>query len=90
MKYFAVFLPMLDHDKSVQYREDHLNFLEVLRNSGTVLLNGKFTDGTGGLVIYKGNGLEEVKEIVEADPYVRNGARSYTLREWEMVSNHDF
>ncbi|GAB3063915.1 YciI family protein [Salinicoccus sesuvii] len=90
MKYFAAFLSMKDEEKSTQYRPDHLEFLENLRNEGTVLMNGKFSDGSGGLVIYKGDSFESVKDIVESDPYIKTGARSYTLREWEMVSNHDF
>nr|WP_255695273.1 YciI family protein [Salinicoccus sp. ID82-1] len=81
---------MLDEEKSIQFRPDHLEFLEDLRNKGTVLMNGKFSDGSGGLVIYKGDSIESVKEIVERDPYIKTGARSYTLREWEMVSNYDF
>ena len=47
MKYFAVFLPMMDEQKSKDYREEHLNFLEDLRSNDTVIMNGRFTDGAG-------------------------------------------
>lgn len=88
MKYFAVFLPMLDEQKSKDYREEHLKFLEDLRNKETIIMNGKFTDGAGGLVIYKGNDQDEIKALVEQDPYIVNGARNYEMHEWEMVFNY--
>ncbi|TVT28918.1 hypothetical protein FO441_01165 [Salinicoccus cyprini] len=90
MKYFAVFLPMKDQEKSSTFRNDHLNFLSDLRNKGTVFMNGKFSDGAGGLVIYTGDSLEEVTKIVKTDPYIIHGARDYEIHEWEMVSNHNF
>lgn len=89
MKYFAVFLPMLDEQKSKDYREEHLNFLEDLRSNDTIIMNGRFTDGAGGLVIYKGNDQDEIKALVEQDPYIINGVRYYEMHEWDMVSNYN-
>jgi len=89
MKYFAVFLPMLDEQQSKDYREEHLKFLEDLRNKDIIIMNGRFTDGAGGLVIYKGKDQDEIKALVEQDPYVIYGARSYEMHEWEMVSNYN-
>lgn len=88
MKYFAVFLPMLDEQKSKDYRDEHLQFLEGLREKDVIVMNGRFTDGAGGLVIYKGEGQDEIKKLVEQDPYIVNGARYFELHEWEMVSNY--
>lgn len=85
MKYFAVFLPMLDTEKSQQYRSQHLDFLEQKRNEGTILMNGRFVDGAGGLVIYQAHSFEEVLALVEEDPYVIQGARTFEIHEWEMV-----
>lgn len=90
MGYYAVFLPMKDEEKSKKFRENHLKFLTNLRSDGTIIMNGRFKDGTGGLVIYKGNDLEEIKKIVSTDPYIVNGARDYEIHEWEVVSNYKF
>ncbi|WP_446715541.1 YciI family protein [Bacillus sp. OTU530] len=87
MKYFIVFLPMLDEEKSQEYRPQHLGFLARLRNEGKILANGKFVDGTGGLVIYMANTLGEVESLVRQDPYIIHGARCFEIHEWEMVSN---
>lgn len=85
MKYFAVLLPMKDADKSGQFRPQHLAFLEEMRNSGQVTANGKFADGSGGLVIYKAESFEACEALVKTDPYVVEGAREYEIFEWEAV-----
>ncbi|AIC95759.1 MULTISPECIES: YciI family protein [Shouchella] len=85
MKYFAVFLPMLDKEKSQKYRENHLDYLETKRKEGKIFLNGKFSDGAGGLVIYYVETIEEVTKLVHEDPYVIEKARGYEIHEWEMV-----
>lgn len=87
MRYFAVFLPMLDEEKSQEYRVQHLNFLEEKRQEGKIFANGRFADGAGGLVIYRAGSLEEVEQLVKQDPYVIQGARGFGIHEWEMVSD---
>ncbi|MTD30696.1 YciI family protein [Planomicrobium sp. YIM 101495] len=85
MKFFAVHLPMLDQEKSEQFRPQHLAFLEVMRNEGKVHANGKFTDGSGGLVIYRADSYQDCENLVLNDPYVQEGARDYSIKEWEAV-----
>lgn len=85
MKYFAVLLPMKDADKSREFRPQHLAFLEKMRNSGQVAANGKFADGSGGLVIYRAESFEACEALVKTDPYVMKGARQYKIFEWEAV-----
>ncbi|MGH2317112.1 YciI family protein [Planococcus sp. SE5232] len=85
MKYFAVLLPMKDADKSQKFRPQHLAFLENMRNSGQVAVNGKFADGSGGLVIYKAESFQDCEALVKTDPYVAEGAREYEIFEWEAV-----
>jgi len=87
MNYFAVFLPMLNQEKSQEYRAQHLQYLEQKRGEGKIFANGRFTDGAGGLVIYQVDSLEEVEQIAKQDPYVIQGARGCEIHEWEMVSD---
>lgn len=87
MKYFAVLLPMKDAELSIQHRTAHLAYLEDRRNEGKIFANGRFADGSGGMVIYKAETFEEAQAIAEKDPYVQVGARSCEIHEWEMVSN---
>ncbi|WP_059104534.1 YciI family protein [Shouchella shacheensis] len=85
MNYYAVLLPMRDKEKSRQFREEHLLFLEKGRREGWIFANGRFTDQSGGLVIYKARELQEVEGYVQQDPYIIHGARNYEIHEWEMV-----
>jgi len=85
LKHFAVFLPMLDPEKSVTYREEHLAFLSERRQAGMLLANGRFVDGAGGLVIYRAGSQEEVEQWVKQDPYIIHQARSYEIHEWDIV-----
>lgn len=87
MKIYAVLLPLKDEEKSNQFRPDHLAFLERMRKEKKVLFHGRFTDGTGGLVIYRAKDEEEVLSYVKQDPFVVEGARSYEIHEWDMVTD---
>ncbi|MBU8877599.1 hypothetical protein BGM26_01180 [Bacillus sp. FJAT-29790] len=87
MKYFAVFLSMLNQEKSKEYREQHLHYLDQKRREGKIFANGRFVDGTGGLVIYQADSFAEVEQIAKQDPYIVHGARNFEIHEWEMVSN---
>jgi uncharacterized protein YciI len=90
MKYFAAIAPVKDKEKSQRYRPEHLAFLKEQTERGHVLMNGKFADGTGGLVIYQAESLEAVEKIVENDPFVISGARDVTIHEWEMETKYHF
>jgi uncharacterized protein YciI len=86
MKYYAVFLPMISPERSQQFRPQHLEFLTKGREEGWVFANGKFVDGSGGLVIYAAESIDEALGRVKQDPFVREGARGYAIHEWDMVT----
>ncbi|NGP46392.1 hypothetical protein G4V62_16090 [Bacillaceae bacterium SIJ1] len=85
MKYYAVLLPMKDEQKSKDFREAHLQYLDKLSEEGAVVAKGRFTDGSGGMVIYRGASEDEVRQLAENDPYVKEGARGCDLREWVVT-----
>jgi uncharacterized protein YciI len=84
MNYYAVFSKMLSVDKNTKYKESHLDYLKKLGQEGKVFAKGRFSDGAGGLVIYKADSEDEVKEMVEGDPFIIEGARTYEIHKWEM------
>lgn len=90
MKYFAVFLSMKDETLSRVHRQAHLDFLTDQRETGNVLMNGRFSDGTGGLIIYRAEDEKSAVSNVEQDPYILMGARDYKIYEWDMKSNYEF
>ena len=81
MRYFAVFLPMLNEEKSQKYRTEYFLFLEEKHQEGKIFANGRFADGTGGLVIYRAGSLEKVEQLAKQDPYVIQGARGFDIHE---------
>ncbi|SDI89460.1 YciI family protein [Natribacillus halophilus] len=87
MKSYVVFLKMLDPQKSEEYRQQHLDFLSQKRKEKKVFANGKFLDGSGGMVIYMANSEEEVRNMVTEDPLINEKARDFEIYEWEMVTN---
>ncbi len=89
MKHYAVFLRILDLEKSRIYRPEHLSFLDRKRTEGNIFANGRFLDGSGGLVIYRADSEEEVLAFLREDPYIVHGARTYEIHEWEIVKEED-
>lgn len=84
MGYYAAISKMVSLEKNKQFREVHLDYLKKLGAEGKVFAKGRFTDSTGGLVIYKADTLEEAKGMAEGDPFIIEGARTYEIHEWEM------
>jgi uncharacterized protein YciI len=84
MKYFAAILKMKDVEKNKQYRQQHVDFLVQHEQAGNIFARGRFAEGAGGLVIYIAASYEEACKLAETDPYVKLGARSLELYEWDM------
>jgi uncharacterized protein YciI len=84
MKYFAAFLMMKDPEKNASYRPQHIEFLTQNEKEGKIFARGRFSDNSGGMVIYIASSLEEAENIAKSDPLVASGARSLEVHEWEM------
>jgi uncharacterized protein YciI len=84
MAYFAAILHMLNPEKNQEYRPQHLAYLDSLAKEGKIFAKGPFTDGSGGMVIYIADSLEEAKQMAEKDPYVTYGVRRLELHEWDI------
>ncbi len=70
-------------ERSAPFREAHMNYMASLKKEGRLVIGGKFTDGGGGGYILKADSSEGANALADSDPYHKNGARSYTIREWE-------
>jgi len=75
---------MADPEKSDRLRPLHKNFLVAREQEGKIYARGRFSDDTGGLVIYVADSLEEATALAQSDPYIVNGARSLEIHPWEM------
>lgn len=88
MKYFAALLPMISPEKSEKYRQEHIDYVEEMREKKRIFQFGRFMGGAGGLVIYQGKNIDEVTDWVKQDPYVIKGARGFEVHEWEMKTDY--
>jgi len=82
MAYFAVFVTELDNSKKELYFAEHMKYLDDLREQGTVIANGKFADGSLGLILFKGESQAEVEEICARSPFAIHGVREFAVHEW--------
>jgi uncharacterized protein len=82
MPYFAAILHMEKPELNQKFRPDHLEYLDSLQKQEKVFAKGPFVDGTGGLVIYIADSLDDAKQMAEKDPYILEGVRRLELHEW--------
>lgn len=90
MNYYAVFLRMKDEEKSKEFRPQHLAFLKQMKQEKKVFMNGRFTDGAGGLVIYVADSLDQAVSYLKEDPYIKEKARDWEIHEWAMETDVEF
>ncbi len=83
--YFVALLTIIDADLNAKLRPAHLEYIDKLYKENKVVMAGPFTDGKGGMVIYRTDSFEEAKRLAEADPVVVQGARTLELREWNPL-----
>lgn len=79
---YASIMKMEDPKKDKEVLEDHIAYLEKHIEKGNIYAKGPFLDHSGGLVIFSVDSIEDAREIVEADPAIAVGSRSYELKEW--------
>jgi rhodanese-related sulfurtransferase/uncharacterized protein YciI len=86
MAYYAVWMKPANQELAPVYLEAHIEYLSQLRLEGKVSGNGRLLNGPagGGLVIYRGNSIEEVQALIEKDPFVVHGVRAYEFYHWDV------
>jgi hypothetical protein len=84
MHYVAI-LTIVDAELNAKVRPAHLEYINRLYKENKVVMAGPFTDGKGGMVIYRAESPEEARRLAEADPVVAEGARTLELREWNPL-----
>lgn len=82
MVHVVALLWIVDREANQRLRPAHLEYVARLRREGKVVMAGPFGDGSGGMVIYRVESVEEARRLVLDDPVVSGGARRFTLLEW--------
>lgn len=70
-------------EKRTPYRQDHLAGLADQKEKGILITLGPTKDNTQVFGIYEAQTEEQVKELVESDPYWKNQIwTDYQVKEW--------
>jgi len=74
---------------SAELRSRHQSYVREQGEKGKLVLAGRFTDISGGLIIWKSSSKEEAESIAAHDPYAQAKYASYELKEWTYVPEFD-
>jgi uncharacterized protein YciI len=77
-------------DKLPAHLPEHLEYMIANEKKGLVFASGPLAEPDGtqrgrGLTILRAASAEEARQIAEQDPFVRNGVRSFEIREWTVM-----
>lgn len=69
---------------------EHLQYVVGLEKAGILFASGPLGAGDGaalgdGLTVLNVDTLEHARTLASIDPFVRAGARSFTVREWTLM-----
>ena len=72
---------------SKQPLEAHLNYVLELHDQGELLMDGPFSDGTGGAVILSVGSLAKAETLIDKDPAIVESVLAPKIYEWEQVTD---
>jgi uncharacterized protein YciI len=89
--YYVVILqpPAEPKEPNSQIIAKHAQHLRALDAEEKLVLAGPFIDHPDGLLVLRGNNKEEIKSIMDEDPLIQGGFRSYEIRTWLMANEKD-
>lgn len=86
MAYYAVEYTFTADRRHLQVRPTHREYLADLAERGSIALCGPLVSDTGGLLIFRAGSEAEVRELVDDDPYMREGVLDgVRVEEWDPV-----
>jgi uncharacterized protein YciI len=85
--YFAVILqPLESQELTTEAIAKHAQHLRELDVDGKLVLAGPFIDHPTGLLVLRGENKDEIKSIMDEDPLIQGGFRTYEIRTWLMAN----
>jgi uncharacterized protein YciI len=54
-------------------RPTHLEYIRAAANAGKIVLGGRFTDGSGSLLVLEAESRDEAAKFAQNDPYTKEG-----------------
>jgi uncharacterized protein YciI len=73
-------------DQRAARREDHLAYLNKLKDDGALVIAGPYEDLTGGAIVLDAESQEAAEELVAGDPYTQaEVTKDRYLRQWRLT-----
>lgn len=69
--------------------DDHVTFLKKYYANGSFIASGPKVPRTGGVILVKASGLNEIEQIIQEDPFYIADVANYDITEFtpKMTSN---
>lgn len=89
--FFVALRTSQDLSKVPALLEEHLLWAIGAERRGELFASGPFVDGTsppgalGGMSILRASSLEEAQQILNGDPFIREGAFSVSIKKWMLM-----
>jgi len=90
--YVLLSKPLVAPDKLQPFLLAHLEYMIGLEKRGLVFASGPLADGEGGgppsglgLTVLRAKDAKEARSLAEGDPFVKNGLRTFELKEWTVM-----
>jgi uncharacterized protein YciI len=74
----------LSDDEAADLREEHLAYCARLKKQGKLWGAGPFRDGTGGMIIYSVDSIEEAMALANKDPSILRGTQKPVIKPWSV------
>lgn len=86
MTYFILEYRYQDLAARERTRADHLDYMQSLHASGSVVMGGPTAGSAGAVVVFDVADEAAVHDLVAGDPYTREGVASdHAIRRWDVV-----
>ncbi|HEX6351998.1 YciI family protein [Actinophytocola sp.] len=73
-------------DERAARRDEHLAYLNKLKEDGALVAAGPYEDLTGGAILLNAASQEDAASLVDGDPYTRaNVTKDRYLRQWRVT-----
>lgn len=80
--YFVLFNDQ--QEPSDEAHQAHLDYIETLREAGTLVQSGTFVDYKGGMLLFRAEDKTAALVVALGDPYVREGYKTFKMYQIEL------
>ena len=73
---------------SEDLRQRHIEYLKRQGTRGNLVLAGRFSDVSGGLLVWNVSAIKRAEQLARNDPYVTSKIATFVLKNWLLSFNY--